>query len=36
MVYSVGSNGVDDGGNLDGRTDVGVGPGGREKSQQKP
>ncbi len=26
MVYSVGSNGVDDGGKLDQRTDVGVGP----------
>jgi hypothetical protein len=36
MVYSVGSNGVDDGGNLDGRTDVGVGPVSRERSQQKP
>ena len=26
MVYSVGSNGVDDGGKLDGRTDIGAGP----------
>jgi hypothetical protein len=30
MVYSVGSNGVDDGGKLDQRTDVGVGPVSRE------
>jgi hypothetical protein len=26
MVYSVGGNGADDGGQLDGRTDIGVGP----------
>ena len=26
MVYSVGSNGVDDGGKLDGKTDIGAGP----------
>jgi hypothetical protein len=32
MVYSVGSNLVDDGGKLDGRTDVGVGPISRRES----
>ena len=26
MVYSVGANGVDDGGKLDGKTDIGAGP----------
>jgi hypothetical protein len=26
MVYSVGGDGVDDGGKLDGRTDIGAGP----------
>jgi len=36
MVYSVGSNLVDDGGNLDGRKDVGVRPITRHASEKKP
>jgi len=36
MVYSVGSNLVDDGGKLDGKTDVGVGPISRNDSEKKP
>jgi hypothetical protein len=36
MVYSVGSNGVDDGGKLDQRTDVGVGPVSRDVSEPRP
>lgn len=32
MVYSVGSDGVDDGGTLDGKTDFGFGPIGRHES----
>jgi hypothetical protein len=34
MVYSVGGNGVDDGGKLDGRSDVGVGPVGPEETRK--
>jgi hypothetical protein len=34
MVYSVGGNGVDDGGQFDGRSDVGVGPVGPEKTRK--
>ncbi len=36
MVYSVGKNLVDDGGKLDGRRDVGVGPINRHASEKKP
>jgi hypothetical protein len=36
MVYSVGSNLVDDGGKLDWKTDIGVGPISRGESQKKP
>lgn len=35
-VYSVGSNRVDDGGKLDGKTDIGAGPIRRGESHQKP
>jgi hypothetical protein len=35
-VYSVGGNGVDDGGKLDGRSDVGVGPLSPEEAPKKP
>ena len=35
MVYSVGRNLVDDGGNLDGKTDIGVGPMSQTSSQEK-
>ncbi len=36
MVYSVGSNLVDDGGKLDGKADVGVGPVSRRDTEKKP
>jgi hypothetical protein len=36
MVYSVGGNGVDDGGKLDGRSDIGVGPISPEEAPKKP
>ena len=36
MVYSVGINLVNDGGILDGVTDLGAGPIRREESQKKP
>jgi hypothetical protein len=36
MVYSVGGNLVDDGGILDGRTDIGAGPIARSQSPKKP
>ena len=36
MVYSVGGNGVDDGGKLDGRSDVGVGPPSPDEAPKKP
>jgi hypothetical protein len=36
MVYSVGSNCVDDGGKLDRKTDIGLGPISREELQKKP
>jgi hypothetical protein len=36
MVYSVGRNLADDGGKLDGRTDIGAGPSSRDDSRKKP
>jgi hypothetical protein len=36
MVYSVGANGVDDGGKLDGKTDIGAGPSRRGGSTKTP
>jgi hypothetical protein len=36
MVYSVGGNLVDDGGKLDGKTDIGAGPISRQEPQKKP
>ena len=35
-VYSVGTNGADDGGRLEGSSDVGVGPIGPEEAPRKP
>jgi hypothetical protein len=36
LVYSVGSNLINDGGRLDGKTDLGAGPISREEAPKKP